>query len=844
MNNSGIHRDQNLNQNPNQRTLLDLYPSEILDKILSYTTLESCITTFISTPQGQEFLQTNRNVQKAVNRLIQCKSGSIQYNNRIARLSFAHMYLRTPTFIAKEDALLLQNTHQFIALSEYCEENGIEVTLTIAYFFWTLVDAIELTKLITRLNKRSTKNNSKNNNSKNKKYVTYQMDLEILEGYLYSINMDHIFHLYSHHCGDTIKTIVVSGVLDEFTIDLATMFPKLQNLWLHDCQRVKLVNLEASSLQKLALIGYNRNDHFCPINIYKLPQTLTHLQLQNTLLIANNNTNNDSDDTTDNEINTLPIFTAPPSLQVLSLDCCKFNNRKKNSDLKQQFVQQAIINKHSSDLTTFEYGANEFETASMVPTRFPFQIEKLDNLTSLKLHNLNLNDIFEVQLFEKLGKLEKLSLSSLEYTDILNKIKYPPSLKEIDLNNNTITDLSAIDANLPQSLQKLNLADNPIWWGTYTPRLTNFTQLKYLRLFNTHLGQSIETIQFPDSIEVLSLEVNQLQSIDQVRFPKNLVNLGIGSNKLTTVYKPHFPSTLKTLHLTENLLRKVDLSTNNRGQPLEIEILYLNYNRISKLSNLNLPQTLRILNLDSCKISEISGWQFSSTIEELSIMGCRLRIFENVSFGEDSQLKYICLSNNELRKLDNVRFPHSVETINLSSNNLSKIPTCLKSLQGLKVLNLSSNKLRSIVFKFDTPNLEVLDFSYNHIKKLQLSHWLKKYESRLVSINLSRNDLSIFNMEMIGHHIMEGKASCEVGHKNLVEIDLSLNNELQIDLDSLIPTLPPLLTCLMLESTVNNRNVHGGPMGYRFARSCLPRSVANGKKSLIYSKRIDYPSAT
>ena len=61
-------------------------------------------------------------------------------------------------------------------------------------------------------------------------------------------------------------------------------------------------------------------------------------------------------------------------------------------------------------------------------------------------------------------------------------------------------------------------------------QISRFTKLKYLKLFNTQIGKHFHKINYPDSVEVLSLEVNQISSIQGIKFPTHLKNLGIGSN--------------------------------------------------------------------------------------------------------------------------------------------------------------------------------------------------------------------------------------------------------------------------------------------------------------------------
>ena len=93
------------------------------------------------------------------------------------------------------------------------------------------------------------------------------------------------------------------------------------------------------------------------------------------------------------------------------------------------------------------------------------------------------------------------------------------------MTNNNIKDLTVIDRLIGPNnnrLKYLSFSDNPIDWNLYVPNFTRFTKLKYLKLFNTQIGKHFHKINYPDSVEVLSLEVNQISSIQGIKFPTHL----------------------------------------------------------------------------------------------------------------------------------------------------------------------------------------------------------------------------------------------------------------------------------------------------------------------------------
>ncbi|KAI3405595.2 hypothetical protein KGF56_001613 [Candida oxycetoniae] len=788
---------------------LDLYPQEILDEIVKLAGLENLIQLISSI----QFLEDNTRLQNSIDKLILQYDGRIQYNNRIKRPSFMHMYLRTPSFIEKKNLLLLRNYLHFISLQDYCIYRKIKTTLTIAYYFWTFAEVVNLFDLMDKLSSSG--------------IVHYQVDFEFGQEFLYLIDFQQIIDQLEWKCGQTVKTMILTNCQKQSNMCRLD----LQNLWLTDCAVMKF---RKECLVKLHLSPSFRSgkDTF---SLKFIPPSMEYLYLNNNVTILGGDDN---------------IVYSLPSLKSMNLD----------DGLLEHWSVTDIVKLFKGTLS-----AGHLERISYTPSPHSSTretkaysvehevIELLNQHQQLKiLHSLHLT-LFSGRSIPHLWNLPNLTELSISVVNneskIINRLEFPQTVRDLNLNYCNIEDLSILFDKFPLGLQKLNLADNSINWSLITPNFAKFEKLKYLRLFNTHIGSNIINFTFPDSLEQLSLEVNQIESIDEVKFPKNLINLGIGSNKLKTIYKPRFPQTIKTVHLTENLLKKVDLSTNDRGQPLQIEILYLNYNRLNDIKSLKLPTTLKILNLNSCFIRTIEDYEFAPSIEELSIMGCNLLSIDKVTFGAGSKLKYCCLSQNEISKLNGISFPQSVENINLSRNRLTQIPQCLQCLQNVKYLNLSTNKIRSAAYKFQTSSIETLDLSYNSIKKLRLRFPRHPPYSNLVSLNLSWNELSHFDNFSIDGNV----------HVHILEIDLSCNKNLSIQsIKEYEKFAPPTLQYLMFE-TINNKNIYGGPIGYKYAYTCIKKeaefkiiqgtpkqykSRVDQFRPLLIRKKIDYPSVS
>lgn len=61
---------------------------------------------------------------------------------------------------------------------------------------------------------------------------------------------------------------------------------------------------------------------------------------------------------------------------------------------------------------------------------------------------------------------------------------------------------------------------------------------------------------------------------------------------------------------------------------------------------------------------------------------------------------------------------YSLEHVNLSHNRIPEVPAELGRFKHLRKLNLSNNQIVKIECRFETGNLEFLDFSKNRISQL------------------------------------------------------------------------------------------------------------------------------
>ena len=162
---------------------------------------------------------------------------------------------------------------------------------------------------------------------------------------------------------------------------------------------------------------------------------------------------------------------------------------------------------------------------------------------------------------------------------------------------------------------------------------------------------------------------------------------------------------------------------------------------------------------------ELSKKQDSYLMENNSIIGLN---FKNVDIKdiinqilETETLKYLYLNNVNICFEDRLFFKcQNLQNLDLSGNELEKLPKEIFELKNLQGLNLSENKLNELPKEiFELKNLQSLDLSGNKLNELPEEIFQLK---NLQSLNLRKNRLE--------------KLSKEIGElKNLQNLDLRRN---------------------------------------------------------------------
>ncbi|RLV95449.1 Lumican [Spathaspora sp. JA1] len=750
---------------------LNQYPLEILIRIFKYARVEN----IIQWCEDADFLKDNVNIKAALDYSI--ANGHIAYNNRIIRPSLLESFNVVKTFNDSYSLNLVPTLAKFQTTIDYCIQENIQTEATISYYIRAFEHIFELFEWME--------------NSRPTRLIKYHVEIEFDNFISHHIDINQEFNALPESFRAQIGSITLIRYPEHLDFDI-DKFHNLENLWLGETEVTLLPTFNSKAHLKRMWLTEKKDIYGRGYRFYlslSLPSDLEEMVLGNGI-IYRSSTNypipqnlksikifQTSDSTEESQYTKLLLEQNLPNLTELSVSCTKdvdnnsidvnhmlFCNRKNFEQLKQ------------------------LQWLEIFDLEFPLHLEQLN--------------------------LKSLTLAFLANPDILGDFVFPSTLKEVKLRRNKICDVGVIMNRLPSTLTSLDLSHNLINWGSCIPNFKRFYQLKFLGVDETEvysLGRDsrrnrlslrqtldgpqmnyLEQFQFPDSIEKLSLKQNNIPTLENISFPKKLESLYLNNNPITSLVRPTFPTSLKVLHLDRtSLYGHLDLTKNAKGEDLKIVELKLNNNDLEDFGKIQLPKTLQNLELNTCKFESIHDYVFPASLIELSISRGGIKTLRNVSWESGSQLKYVSFAGNRLKEI-NLKFPPSVESIQLPNNNISYIdPNTFDSLDCLQTLNLSTNKLETFNYNFNIRSLRFLDLSYNDIKNVDLT-FPPNSNTELRAINLDTNLLKKITPSMIGH----GRGN--TFHSKLVEVSVIGNVIEEKDVNP--REFPDSLQCLFVKA--------------------------------------------
>ncbi|XP_040841673.1 toll-like receptor 5 isoform X2 [Ochotona curzoniae] len=263
-------------------------------------------------------------------------------------------------------------------------------------------------------------------------------------------------------------------------------------------------------------------------------------------------------------------------------------------------------------------------------------------------------------------------------------------LKVLNLAHNKINKIASEAFYGLDKLQILNMSHN-LLGELYSSNFDGLPELTYIDLQKNHIGIiQTQTFQSLEKLSMLDLRDNALTTISSL---PNIPTLLLANNKLVSLSDTHL--TAKFLQLTENRLENLDELYFLLQIP-HLQILILNENRLSSCTqshplaeNLSLEQLFLTGNMLQLAWESGCGWDLFQGLSHLQILYLDdnyLNFLPPGVFSNLTALKILNLNSNRLTALAPGSFPASLESLDVSRNQLlSPDPDLFVSLRTLDI---------------------------------------------------------------------------------------------------------------------------------------------------------------
>ena len=352
------------------------------------------------------------------------------------------------------------------------------------------------------------------------------------------------------------------------------------------------------------------------------------------------------------------------------------------------------------------------------------ELKSCKNLEKLTLRNLNIKDMEEIgELSDKLNYLDlyynkidklkgledKISLTSLNlgYNNLkdLEGLENLKNLKNLILNNNQITNITPLSANI--SLTTLDLKGNT---GIDGNRLNyRGENLKALDKIGEILDRGgsinldIDKLGLFTNYKILDLSNQNLETLEGLEGLTELKHLNLTSNKLTLEDEKSQEilksmTYLENLYLVNNNITNIEAINNLKN----LKNLYIAGNNINLQEIQDIISNLTTLTVSTEVLKTITNCDINK-ITTLNLITSNLTEIPDLS--KFSKLTKLSLYNNpNISNFNMISKIASLESLDLNNNNLHGRTINLSKLTNLTNLNLSENTLWSE----DLENLKAL----------------------------------------------------------------------------------------------------------------------------------------
>ncbi|XP_030962024.1 receptor-like protein 6 isoform X2 [Quercus lobata] len=478
------------------------------------------------------------------------------------------------------------------------------------------------------------------------------------------------------------------------------------------------------------------------------------------------------------------------------------------------------------------------------------------SLTSLRLSDCGLKGRFPDNIFH-LPNLQLLDVSSnYNLTGSLPTYNWSTPLKSLDLSKTEFPiDLPNLISNL-KSLKELYLSNCNFIGSSYPTFPSNLTQITSLDLsYNNFGGQCPWSLLNNAGLTILDLSGNNF--IGQVPdFSTNWTQVSSSNSSSNSQSVSQIPSNLVSLILSYNLLNGTipswlydipslqDLVLDNNQLTGQIDEFHHNSLKHLDLSNNNLHGHLpiSIAKLVSLLQLNISFNNLSGSVEQNIFT--KLESLSEVDLSHNPLLSFHTYSYNIVY----YTLPE-LQSLSLSSCNISEFPYFLKSTENLNSLDLSNNQINGSIptwlLEVKMDSLSFLNLSYNSLARIGNLPW-KNLRVLDLHSNLLEGPLPVPPLHTYFFSVSRNNL---IGEIPLLICNLSSLQYLDLSYNHLSNMIPPCLGNLsnhLIDLDLQSNNLHG-TIPSTFAKGCYLRSLKlNGNRlegslpqSLVHCRKLE-----
>ncbi|XP_023950341.1 toll-like receptor 3 [Bicyclus anynana] len=436
-------------------------------------------------------------------------------------------------------------------------------------------------------------------------------------------------------------------------------------------------------------------------------------------------------------------------------------------------VSMKVVNVSHNQISTIEEDENVNPYHSLVSS-IDLSYNALESIpdncfemfSTLIYLDLSFNKLkqFDILTFEGITQLETLKLSNNEISEISQNLARFRHLKDLAIDNNQLTSLTAISFKSLISLQKLNLSSNYI---------------KHIE------DESLATLR---NLKELDLSHNKINAIRQHLFQNNnkMFKLSLSHNDIENIAGGAFSTTnISFFDIQDNHIRgSIDSDTF-----LGISVESLDLSKGGGLKALGdkafstLGQNLKYLNLSNNLLENITESAFQS-LEILRILDLSCNNLVDIEFNTSdlTQLTEYYIQNNLIKKVNSKMFKNmkSLVRLDLSNNKVEDIEfSSFIDLTNLRDLNISNNAfVNSLTQNLFRGLYKVNSLDLSYIKSVSCLNGTFSGMASLVYLNLSH---SLFdNIEYETFKATGSIKSLDVSHNFLQNFHINTSSILQI----------------------------------------------------------------